>query len=335
MDASREQTPAESRQNPPAAASRPPDASPMRSLPGILDESPTPGPADRLESDDGPEIPLDDAGRIAADVSCLQCGYNLRTLLPAATCPECGAPVLDSMHSELLRNHHWSWVQDTAERLDMLLMCLAFLLCTGLLMVVGRFVGRATFLTLFYHLGWVLTLIAGSCFAIGLTFLLAQVAAEPRSIRSGQARKTLFWAAGAAVGTPLLLWVTPAEIWWAATIVAAYGLLVALVGYVARLVERVPDARLAGRLRAAVWGFVPSVTLLAAGEFGYFLAFARNWVQAWVIAGETLILLGALAGIGAGWWLLLQLRAGVRALRGSAAEAGERFDRSLFPPARG
>ena len=35
---------------------------------------------------------------VEADVLCLRCGYNLRGLDIAGTCPECGCPVADSMH---------------------------------------------------------------------------------------------------------------------------------------------------------------------------------------------------------------------------------------------
>src|SRR4051812_6750983 len=42
-----------------------------------------------------PTVGLD--GRVDADIPCRQCGYNLRTLQPNGTCPECGLPVLPSL----------------------------------------------------------------------------------------------------------------------------------------------------------------------------------------------------------------------------------------------
>lgn len=40
---------------------------------------------------------LDAHGRVAADDACFACGYNLRTLAPSETCPECRHPVCDSI----------------------------------------------------------------------------------------------------------------------------------------------------------------------------------------------------------------------------------------------
>ena len=36
---------------------------------------------------------LDATGRVAGDLKCVQCAYNLRTLAADGTCPECGQPV--------------------------------------------------------------------------------------------------------------------------------------------------------------------------------------------------------------------------------------------------
>ncbi len=42
---------------------------------------------------------LDAAGRLAFDLPCTACGYNLRGQLPGGACPECGAPVASSRHN--------------------------------------------------------------------------------------------------------------------------------------------------------------------------------------------------------------------------------------------
>lgn len=46
---------------------------------------------------------LDADGSIAANVPCIKCSYNLRTLQPAGNCPECGTPVASSVSGTVLR----------------------------------------------------------------------------------------------------------------------------------------------------------------------------------------------------------------------------------------
>lgn len=55
--------------------------------------------------------PLDAAGRVAVDVLCSECGYNLRTLHIQGLCPECGAPVARAAD---LKPKYARWLGDTA-----------------------------------------------------------------------------------------------------------------------------------------------------------------------------------------------------------------------------
>jgi predicted RNA-binding Zn-ribbon protein involved in translation (DUF1610 family) len=41
-------------------------------------------------------VALDAEGRVAEDVACIRCGYNLRTLYHDGRCPECDADVIRS-----------------------------------------------------------------------------------------------------------------------------------------------------------------------------------------------------------------------------------------------
>jgi len=56
------------------------------------------------------KLQLDAEGRIAEDIHCRACGYNLRSLDPNGICPECGTAVGRSVHGDLLRFCDPTWV---------------------------------------------------------------------------------------------------------------------------------------------------------------------------------------------------------------------------------
>lgn len=56
-------------------------------------------------------VSLDAAGRIAQDVPCIHCGYNLRSLLPGQACPECNQLVSRSVRGDLLRYSDPRWLR--------------------------------------------------------------------------------------------------------------------------------------------------------------------------------------------------------------------------------
>ncbi len=85
-------------------------ASPQPTPPPIV-APPLPGaPAAR-------EIVFDEAGRIAEDLPCLRCGYNLRGLGSEAACPECASAVGRSIQGDLLRFCNPDWLARLAKGL--------------------------------------------------------------------------------------------------------------------------------------------------------------------------------------------------------------------------
>ncbi len=56
-------------------------------------------------------VHLDAAGRIAQDVCCIQCGYNLRSLLPGQACPECNTDVFESIRLSRLCLASKAWLR--------------------------------------------------------------------------------------------------------------------------------------------------------------------------------------------------------------------------------
>ncbi|MCI0675176.1 MAG: hypothetical protein L0Y42_05295 [Phycisphaerales bacterium] len=51
------------------------------------------------------------------DVQCVRCGYNLKSLVREGTCPECGAPIEQSLHGDLLRYADQDWLMQVVRGL--------------------------------------------------------------------------------------------------------------------------------------------------------------------------------------------------------------------------
>ncbi len=58
-----------------------------------------------------PTTILDADGHVAVDLSCVKCGYNLRTLAISGLCCECGTPVLYTLHSRHVQFSPPAWLR--------------------------------------------------------------------------------------------------------------------------------------------------------------------------------------------------------------------------------
>lgn len=72
------------------------------------------GGGDALDLSDVHPAALDDAGRVAVELPCRACGYDLRMLHAGADCPECGQTVYFSLVGDLLRFGDADWLSTVA-----------------------------------------------------------------------------------------------------------------------------------------------------------------------------------------------------------------------------
>ena len=207
-------------------------------------------------------------GRIDQDLPCLECGYNLRSLLDDAQCPECGASVQESARLGWLCQYDPAWLRRLAaatRSVQAAVVCfaapLAFVLwaafadagpgdavsCFMVSLVVGAMVGLGG--------AWDFTephpgagvhdhrvrLVARCATAAGLVGLLTLM------VFTVVAVSTLF-------SDPSLLrdWMIPPL---ALFVLACLGVGAwATLTYAAALVDKIPAARLATQLRIIAWG---------------------------------------------------------------------------------
>lgn len=76
---------------------------------------------------------------MADDHRCVQCGYNLRGLEPTGNCPECAAPVGDSLVGDDLRHADQPWLRTVRTGLVLLAMA-AGAICAWLFLVMLAFI---------------------------------------------------------------------------------------------------------------------------------------------------------------------------------------------------
>lgn len=302
------------------------------------------------------EVRLDDVGRLAEDLTCRSCGYNLRGLNPQATCPECSTPIDRSIHGDLLQFCDPAWVGRMGKGLQLiiigLLVNVAYSIIFGSAIVLLTSTGTSMMTTVIAvagAIGAALSLIT----VIGAWMLTTVDPGQAEAEQPMTARRLARWCILARVAAaPLELIVSPLGGMGLGTLGAPFtprlmipmvGLvalgMIALIGtaagliYLRQLALRIPRESLAKQTRIVMWGYVICSAVgfvLSVGTVFLGLQMMRTGAAPGPlgpgVSAFLFIILGGgcLAGIGTlvfGIWALVLLFLYAAALRRVAAEA--------------
>lgn len=212
----------------------------------------------------GPGLPREDS-QVAFEISCISCGYNLRSAQESGRCPECNTPVARTLRGDALHNSDPAWVTTLRNGVTLMLVN----------NVAGFVVTVVTRVAAGEQFGAV---VSGLNAAIGLLAMWMITAPEPRAWRAEEnvtLRKALRAFALAGLAASL---VQSASILMPERSVILAGQVLALSSlpsfwlyylHLSRLSLRLPDEKLAHHFRVIMWGMTVSFGIILLG--GVFL----------------------------------------------------------------
>jgi len=219
-------------------------------------------------------VPTDASGRVAADLPCLSCGYNLRGQWPSGACPECGMGIGDAVSGDRLALADPGWVARLRNGMTSLLWLILIIVVGAVMMGViaavtlpagGPQGGLPTEMII---MGGIFSLVV---VAVSLYGYLNLTAPEPAPLGGDPtqrqvARVGLLTAIGLGFVQSILdlTAASPAGsslVGLLATLANLIGYF-ALMTYLAMLARRVPDPGLASQTGIVKWGMSAGFVLV-------------------------------------------------------------------------
>lgn len=220
---------------------------------------------------------------VTSDLACCHCGYNLKTLRRDGKCPECGIDVQLSLRGDLLQYSDPAWLEDLTRGLRLMVLVvkaflgsmLAFLILTGVLSFT-RFDPRHHWLLSGVTMSALALLAIG--WAVGLLWFtrpepnylgMRSLSFVQRFIRaSAVATVAACVVASYSTTQPVPLpWLTSLAV---GAIASSCGLAVLI--YIRRLAQRIPDDRESGVAQSLLIGLIIGLGLMALAPAGALLS---------------------------------------------------------------
>ena len=219
---------------------------------------------------DSPNLPsslrLDDQGCINQDVACISCEYNLRTISPKVSCPECGKPVVDSLKVRLCFADP-AWLKKLIRGLTVVLLGPVVYLIFGV---------SATLMVGQQLPGWLIALVAYLLFVISFIGHWLFTSAQWQTVASGNRCKHRKWTrVGLVSGTAVMLFVVtvanfgnfPDTVTISMMCISFVVMAIAVLSYARMLALLIPDHGLAKAVRWMMWMWNIYILFVLSGFF--------------------------------------------------------------------
>lgn len=219
-------------------------------------------------------VQLDESGRLAMDLNCVKCGYNLRGLDPESACPECGTAIGRSLQGDRLCFRDPDWLEALVRGMNWIVASIVISIVIG---CVG--------MPLLGVLGAIATIAAkGNLFSVVLQTGMLMVSfigywwittpdpgkSEPKD-RTNARQVTRMAIVAKLLLTPAvgLAYQLPAQLYPIGIVLSVIAMIAGVVSqfavliYARQIALRIPSEKLARHTRIVMWGLIiPGVNII-------------------------------------------------------------------------